>query len=47
MFEELNRIAAMPDGQATTLPGRYYTDPAIYDREIADVLELGWHCVGL
>ena len=46
MFEELNRIAAMPDGQATTLPGRYYTDPAIYDREVADVLELGWHCVG-
>ena len=46
MFDELSRIAAMPDGRATTLPGRYYTDPAIYDAEVAEVLEPGWHCVG-
>lgn len=30
---------------ARTLPSRYFFDPAIYDREVTEIVHKSWHCV--
>ena len=46
MRRQLAEIAATPDDRALTLPGSFYTDPAWFELEVAEVLEPGWQCVG-
>ncbi|MEP1202064.1 hypothetical protein [Tateyamaria sp.] len=43
---QLSECAAAPDGAPRSLPGRAYTDPALFQHECATVLRTGWHCVG-
>lgn len=38
---------ALPESLRETLPGRYYTDPAIFAAEQALILEQGWFCAVL
>ncbi|APU13393.1 MULTISPECIES: aromatic ring-hydroxylating oxygenase subunit alpha [Actinoalloteichus] len=33
-----------PTGLVATLPGRYYTDPAVFEREQQRIFEAGWIC---
>src|SRR2546422_8820982 len=36
----------LPLEEATTLPGRLYHDPAIYEQELRDIFSKMWLCVG-
>ncbi|MFK7746662.1 MAG: aromatic ring-hydroxylating dioxygenase subunit alpha [Roseobacter sp.] len=44
--QELAHCAASPGDAPRSLPGRCYTDPALFEYECANVLSQGWHCVG-
>jgi cis-L-3-hydroxyproline dehydratase len=41
-LDELRQIAALPIEKATTLPGRFYTDPAIFELEKQVGMSWGW-----
>jgi phenylpropionate dioxygenase-like ring-hydroxylating dioxygenase large terminal subunit len=42
----LHGVASLPNDRPMTMPGRFYTDPAYFDWEMANVLRNGWHCLG-
>ena len=42
----LAECAAAPPDAPRSLPGRAYTDPALFQHECDTVLRAGWHCVG-
>lgn len=46
MRDKLAHIATVPDDAPQSLPGKFYTDPAYFDHEVATVLHSGWYCVG-
>ena len=43
---ELADCAAAPADAPRGMPGRFYTDPALFAHECETVLRRGWHCVG-
>ena len=45
MVERLRVTAGMPENAPVGLDGRFYTDPAWFEREKRGVLRQGWHCL--
>jgi phenylpropionate dioxygenase-like ring-hydroxylating dioxygenase large terminal subunit len=46
MKAELAYVASLPEAEAQSLPGRFYTDPAFFAHEVDEVLGKEWHCLG-
>jgi len=43
---QLRQVAALPIGQARSLPGVFYTDAAFFSHECDRMMRRAWHCLG-
>ena len=44
--QTLQEVAGAPDDAPRSMPGAFYTDPALFAHETQTVLRSGWHCAG-